>query len=299
LLQQLIGGGAPQDRAAQFGWPKRGGNYNNQDSRMAASLGAGLSGLNANPGSKFGAFAGGFGKSMAGGSAQDTANRKQDESEHKQEFAEDEKLTKLPFELGTAKAKMDLVNAQAKVWGAKVDQNGKLTLGTNEKMWQSPIGRQTMIDRPINTMMENEFKNVRRKYGADMSTSDAAKYEKDLETVRQKFEARRQELYKQYNITPEVAAKNKLAGTNAANAFDPHAIGGGKMTDEQFKQLVPPGAWFIPKPGATPVQRAQETVMDRLGDAHDQNEKAAQKDKDINDLERQQYYSDNNQAGTQ
>jgi hypothetical protein len=71
------------------------------------------------------------------------------------------------------------------------------------------------------------------------------------------------------------------------------------MTDEQFKQLVPPGAWFIPKPGATPVQRAQETVMDRLGDAHDQNEKAAQKDKDINDLERQQYYSDNNQAGTQ
>jgi hypothetical protein len=254
----------------------RGGVYTNDQRRLTASLGAGLSGLDKHPGSKFGAFAGGFGKSIGGGAAQDEKNREQDEKERHTEFQEGDTIYKRlvhdPLDLAQknmniakGKAGTDYLNAKSSALAS-----GK-PFGANSKSWNDPFMRQILVDREIQKKqheLESTFRTKWSKYD-QLSTAQKQARDVDEKELQVKKDAIQKEFYTKYKIDPATAAKNQKVGQDEENAFDPTGKG---LSKEEFDQLVPPGAWFIPKPGAKPVRRAPRTMQETMGAAAEARE---------------------------
>lgn len=254
----------------------RGDVWSNKNRTLASSLGAGLSGLDKHPGSKFGAFAGGFGKSIGGGATQDEKNREQDEKERHTEFQEGDTIYKRlvhdPLDIAQkniniakGKAQTDYLNAKA---GAAA--NGK-PFGASSKSWENPFMRQILVDREIQKKqheLESTFRTKWSKYD-QLSTAQKQARDADEKDLQVKKDAIQKEFYGKYKIDAATAAKNQKIGQDAENAFDPVGMG---LSKEEFDKLVPPGAWFVPKPGAKPVQRAGKTMKETMGEAADARE---------------------------
>lgn len=254
----------------------RGGIYTNDQRRMAASLGAGMSGLDKHPGSKFGAFAGGFGKSIGGGAAQDEKNREQDEKERHTEFGENDTIYKRmvhdPLDLMQKKVNIAKGQAGTDYLKARADAtaSGK-PFGASSKSWNDPFMRQILVDREVQRKQHELESTFRTKWGKyeTLSTTQKAQRDADEKKLQTDKQAIQKEFYDKYKIDAATAAKNQKIGTDAENAFNP--IGKG-LSKEEFDKLVPPGAWYIPKAGAEPVRRAPKTMQDTMGEAADARE---------------------------
>lgn len=290
LKRQLLGD------TGQSGRPQRGGLYDNPTRRMMASLGAGLTGLDKNPGSKFGAFAAGAGRSMGAGSKQDMENRVQDEKEAGEQFKEDDTIYKRmvhdPYDLMQKQINISKGQAQTDLLNARRDAtvNGKPG-GVNSKMWQDPFGRQVLVDREIARKMAEEWKTHRSKYDkvTNMSGSKIAERQADEDRIRKMEIQLKADMYKEHKIDPAQVEKNKTIGENQANPFNPVGMG---LTKQEFEKLVPPGKWFIPKDGAPAVMRAGKSVSENAQDLAGEREKdiKGQRDNQLNATEEQELY---------
>jgi hypothetical protein len=290
LKRQLLGD------TGQPGRPQRGGNYDNPTRRLVASLGAGMSGLDKHPGSKFGAFAGGAGKAMSAGAKTDAENRAQDEKEASEQFKEDDTIYKRmvhdPFDLMQKQINISKGQAQTDLLNARRDAtvNGKPG-GVNSKMWNDPFGRQVMADREIARVMAEKWKTHRSKWDkvTNMNATQRAQRQADEDRINKEGETIKADMYKQYKIDHQQAEKNKTIGESKENPFNPIGMG---LTKQEFEKLVPPGKWYIPKEGAEAVPRAGKSVMENAQDLAGDREKdvKGQRDNQLNPTEEQELY---------
>lgn len=222
-----------------------------------ASLGAGLT-AGAGPG-KLGAFMKGAGAGLTARNAQknvdrpqDLADRKQDESEDHTRWQEQQGNIKSFYENAMQPLKAEHMTSTTNLNNARANSvtEGRGISG-RAPAWQStPFGQMLQVDKQVDGKMESEMKTMRTQLKASGWT-DQQIDARDAQ-IRQKYDGVRQQEYQKYGINPDQAGKLKTMGQKPDNPVDPFSM---KLTREQFDQMVPMGHWFVPKPGAQPIQR--------------------------------------------
>lgn len=244
-----------------------------------AGLGKGLiAGAGNNPGSKLGAFMKGAGGAMGGRNEQEDKDRKANLEDRKQD--ETELHSRWQEQNGNAKTFMEnfmlplkaedmVAGTRLKVAGTRLknaragslDEGGAGAGGKNAPWKSTPFGKVVTIDDQVQKSFAEDMKTLREQ-GRINGWTDK-QFDAGSAKARQDAEKLRQELYRKHSITPGQANIERTRGASQKNPVDPFSLG---LSHEQFDKMVPPakfnpdtnnwdGGWFIPKPGANPIQR--------------------------------------------
>lgn len=222
-----------------------------------ASLGAGLT-AGAGPG-KLGAFMKGAGGALTARNAQqnvsragDLADRKQDETEDHTRWQEQNANVKSFYENAMQPLKAEHMTSTTNLNNARANSvtEGRGISG-RAPAWQStPFGQMLNVDKRVDGLAESEKKTMRTQLKASGWTDQ--QIDARAAQIDQKYQGVRQQEYQKYGISPDQAGKLKTMGQQPNNPVDPFAM---KLNRQQFDEMVPMGHWFIPKPGAQPIQR--------------------------------------------
>jgi hypothetical protein len=225
-----------------------------------AGLGAGLlAGAGNNPGSKLGAFMRGAGGALQGRTTQknterpqDLADRKQDELEDHTRWQEQQGNIKSFYENAMQPLKAEHMTSTTNLNNARANSvtEGRGVSGRAPPWQSTPFGQMLQVDKTVDAKLESAMKTMRAQLKASGWTDQ--QIDARNSKLRDEYEGIRQKEYQKYGISPDQAGKLKTMGQQPNNPVDPFAM---KLNRKQFDEMVPMGHWFIPKPGAKPIQR--------------------------------------------